>query len=109
MHMDGSSSMCSLSRNTLARTGLVVVCWQSLLPVLALLVHDKQFHARRRNDTAAIIETTRVLLCVSALAALPGQRFRQGDMEMPPLWRAEEAAANLIKVANTAFERALIQ
>lgn len=37
------------------------------------------------------------------------QRFRQGDMEMPPLWRAEEAAANLIKVANTAFERALIQ
>jgi len=33
----------------------------------------------------------------------------QGDMLMPPLWRAEEAAANLISIANRAYKRALIE
>jgi hypothetical protein len=29
--------------------------------------------------------------------------------ELPPMWQAEESAANLIKVANKAFEPTLVQ
>lgn len=29
--------------------------------------------------------------------------------EMPPMWQAEESAANLIKVSNKAFESTAIQ
>jgi hypothetical protein len=38
-----------------------------------------------------------------------GQRFMMDGAELPPMWQAEEAAANLIKVSNKAFESTLIQ
>lgn len=37
------------------------------------------------------------------------QRFQQGDVLMPPVWKAEEAAKNLISVANDMYLNASIQ
>lgn len=42
--------------------------------------------------------------------AAAGQRFRDASGTlMPPMWQAEQAAENLIKVANQKWERALVQ
>jgi hypothetical protein len=45
----------------------------------------------------------------SVVAPAAGQRFLQGDVLQPPLWKAEEAAANLIKVTNQLFNRSYIE
>lgn len=47
---------------------------------------------------------THLVLCGPA-----GQRFMMDGTEMPPMWQAEESAANLIKVSNKAFESTAIQ